>query len=148
MQLPYDGDDAYEDRPLMRRNWTKDYFTSALPFQQRGNAPALPVVGTIGADSISTTDVGYVGSATAVIPGNENYVAVDGVTANPGWFLGPTALSNFNAAIDNGLSATTITSTDITSSLSSVDIADLRLAFQLQVWMERNARAGVRYTEF
>lgn len=31
---------------------------------------------------------------------------------------------------------------------STFDIADLRLAFQIQKWMERNARAGVRYTEF
>jgi len=31
---------------------------------------------------------------------------------------------------------------------STFDIADLRLAFQVQRWMERNARAGVRYTEF
>lgn len=30
----------------------------------------------------------------------------------------------------------------------SADIADLRLAFQIQRWMELNARAGVRYTEF
>ena len=34
------------------------------------------------------------------------------------------------------------------STASTFDIADLRLAFQIQKWMERNARAGVRYTEF
>lgn len=34
------------------------------------------------------------------------------------------------------------------SSASTFDIADLRLAFQIQKWMERNARAGARYTEF
>ena len=32
--------------------------------------------------------------------------------------------------------------------LSTFDVNDLRLAFQIQKWMERNARAGVRYTEF
>ena len=34
------------------------------------------------------------------------------------------------------------------SSATTFDIADLRLAIQIQKWMERNARAGVRYTEF
>ena len=28
------------------------------------------------------------------------------------------------------------------------DVSDMRLSFQIQKWMERNARAGVRYTEF
>ena len=34
------------------------------------------------------------------------------------------------------------------SSATTFNVADLRLAFQIQKWMERNARAGVRYTEF
>jgi hypothetical protein len=34
------------------------------------------------------------------------------------------------------------------SAAATFDVSDLRLAFQIQKWMERNARAGVRYTEF
>ena len=34
------------------------------------------------------------------------------------------------------------------STASTFDIADLRLAFQIQKFMERNSRSGVRYTEF
>jgi len=30
---------------VLNRAWTKDYFTSALPFQLRGTAPALPISG-------------------------------------------------------------------------------------------------------
>ena len=30
---------------LKPRNWEKDYFTSSLPWQQRGTAPALPIAG-------------------------------------------------------------------------------------------------------
>ena len=31
---------------IKNRNWEKDYFTSSLPWQQRGTAPALPISGT------------------------------------------------------------------------------------------------------
>ena len=31
---------------------------------------------------------------------------------------------------------------------STFDVADLRTVVQIQKWMERNARSGVRYTEF
>ena len=31
---------------LKQRCWEKDYFTSALPWQQRGTAPSLPISGT------------------------------------------------------------------------------------------------------
>ena len=34
------------------------------------------------------------------------------------------------------------------SQASTFDVSDLRLAFQVQKWMERNARSGARYTEF
>ena len=30
---------------ILMRCWEKDYFTSALPWQQRGTAPALPISG-------------------------------------------------------------------------------------------------------
>ena len=33
------------------------------------------------------------------------------------------------------------------STATTFNVADLRLAFQIQKWMERNARAGARYTE-
>ena len=31
---------------VVKRNWEKDYFTSALPFQQRGTSPAFPISGS------------------------------------------------------------------------------------------------------
>ena len=34
------------------------------------------------------------------------------------------------------------------STAATFNVADLRLAFQIQKWMERNARAGARYTEY
>uniref|UniRef100_UPI004055A905 major capsid protein n=1 Tax=Candidatus Electrothrix sp. TaxID=2170559 RepID=UPI004055A905 len=52
----------------------------------------------------------------------------------------PDSMTNAKAFFDNN-------SVDL-SSATTFDIADLRLAFQIQRWLERNARAGARYTEF
>jgi hypothetical protein len=149
---------ALVEYELKRRNWLKDYFTSALPFQQRGTPPALPIFGT------ATTDfsVPYVNSVSydsrsqlvPMMSGNGLPANTDGL----GWAIPsvsetPMSAETIDAYNDTGLEARfnnmlSDNNTVNISSLSSVDIADLRLASQLQVWMERNARAGARYTEF
>ena len=55
-----------------------------------------------------------------------------------------TSAGVYNAYALNALNKNTV---DL-SSATTFDISDLRLAFQIQKWMERNARAGARYTEF
>lgn len=112
---------ALTNEDILVRAWQKDYFTSSLPWQQRGTAPALPVTGTTSA--VWTGDTGSTQPLTRIDGGNQPNSA-DGTLAV---FL--------NNTID-------------LSSASTFDIADLRLAFQIQKWMERNARAGARYTEF
>ena len=37
---------ALTNETILNRAWEKDYFTSSLPWQQRGTAPALPISGT------------------------------------------------------------------------------------------------------
>ena len=112
---------ALTNESILLRNWSKDYFTSSLPWQQRGISPALPIAGTTSAIWIGETS----GTVSPI-----NFVS--GTTH-----------------IQNGTSLSTINANTVDlSSASAFDIADLRLAFQIQRWMERNARAGVRYTEF
>lgn len=118
---------------ILNRAWEKDYFTSALEWQQRGTAPALPISGTTSAvwtagdflaDNVNTT----VGFDSSGINNKMQRTANPNVAAN--------ALGFFNA------------NTVDLSVASTFDIADLRLAVQIQKWMERNARSGARYTEF
>ena len=40
---------AETNESILNRAWEKDYFTSSLPWQQRGIAPALPISGTTSA---------------------------------------------------------------------------------------------------
>jgi len=112
------------------RAWEKDYFTSALPWQQRGIAPALPISGTTFADF--TTAVSGTSSTTGV-----------NINASSDTFLAGTSGAN-NADLINAFNKNVLDFADA----ATFDVADLRLAFQIQKWMERNARAGARYTEF
>lgn len=128
---------------VFNRCWEKDYFTSALLWPQRGPAPALPITG--------------IGSA--VFPGDINPVIS---TANGVYPMYPSDAANPTEFTVNGAGAINNTAanllrvrkTDLNNNMidfstaSTFDIADLRLAFQMQRWMERNMRGGVRYTEF
>lgn len=128
-------EEPLDNEDIKNRCWQKDYFTSALLTQQRGESPALPLSGFANVQWPDWVFIdGFVGSHETVqvrtdAP-DEPYLYVD--TPN-----GRTNLrDHFNANILN------------TDHLATFDIADLRQAFQLQKWMERNQRAGVRYTEF
>lgn len=113
---------ALTQESILLRNWEKDYFTSSLPFQQRGTAPALPITGHSHAVWSTTAGTG-VPASPEFYPSNNNLVA---------------------STAANGLLNNTV---DL-STATTFTVSDLRLAFQIQKWMERNARAGARYTEF
>lgn len=109
-----------DDEDIKLRAWTKDYFTSALPWQQRGVAPAFPISGNT--------------SAVWADGGASGYSGLDYITATD---LPRTAsLDTFNNNTVDLSSATTF------------DIADLRLGAAIQLYMERNARSGIRLPEF
>lgn len=113
-----------DQEAVLNRNWEKDYITSALSFQQRGTAPALPISGTTHAVWPATN----VGTAESV-----------------GFNI---AMASPYAPQNNASKAFLESNTVDLSTATTFDIADLRLAFSIQKWMELNARAGARYTEF
>lgn len=66
---------------ILNRAWEKDYFTSALPWQQRGIAPSLPISGTTSAEWASAISVPLTWTAaTAGTPTAFNY---DSGSLNP-----------------------------------------------------------------
>ena len=119
------------DTTIALRAWEKDYFTSALPWQQRGTAPAMPITGTTKA-VWDPSDFATNTAGTVMI----------GVGAADRKWYGSTAqtTTNIRAALNDN--------TIDLSSAEAFDVADLRQVVQIQKWMERSARGGVRYTEF
>ena len=139
---------ALTNENILRRSWTKDYFTSALPWQQRGTAPALPISGSTNAEW-----------AAAITLANQSLVWPAAGAANLQAMQINTATkvpydANSKAALESGKASVVIPQANLNgnvvdlSNATTFDVADLRLAFQIQKWMERNARAGARYTEF
>jgi len=112
------------------RAWEKDYFTSLLPWQQKGTSPALPIYG------FGTTE--FLGGTQQQNP----------VPSPLGYDQGNIELSAQQPNIatqfrDLWLSQNIMN----TASMTSINVNDLRLVVQTQRWLERNARGGTRYTQ-
>jgi len=138
-----DGPDAlntantgtYQQSAMLKRGKRHDYFTSCLPWPQKStNAVSLPLGSTA---PVVTTDT----DIDVDVPGFANQ-PIQATNASGLLFAStPTSTGNiqFGSSFDS-LEA------DL-SSATAATINDLRLAFQTQRLLERDARSGTRYVE-
>lgn len=129
---------------MRRRSYVKDYFTSALPWAQKGDSMLVP----IGFDK----DVPVYTQDNS--PWTWDYTTIqkiDGTTAPAGslTMTGSDDLMRDSAGSWVAIDAESSGFLARTSALEagSTTIQDLRTAFRLQEWLEKNARGGTRYVE-
>ncbi len=138
---------------LLYRCWRKDYFTSALPFQQRGTSPALPISGILGVQADAGADLTrafyptslatntYIGTSSATDRNIRAFFPSGGATE-------PNTLGYPQFALNASDSAPHPYGYVNLENAATFDVNQIRTAFQVQKWLERNARGGVRYTEY
>lgn len=136
-----DGPDTYTDYVLLKRGARHDYFTSCLPWPQKGTAVSIPLGTTAPVLGIGKQSTGWDANPPVVYEsdGTTTQYAdgqyIDGGTTDTSvWIEKATGTNYPNIRAD--LSAAT-----------AATINALRLAFQTQKLLERDARGGTRYTE-
>ena len=142
-----DGPDDVQGYPVQRRMKRPDYFTSALPWPQKGDPVTIPI-GQY-ADVVSGVNETPTPNLVPLFRASSGFVS----GAPFGWngedaadtraaFSSPVAGTGFDQAQWD----TPNLVADLTNA-TAVTINELRQAFQVQKILERDARGGTRYPE-
>lgn len=129
-----DGPDDSADYVLLRRGKRPDYFTTCLPWPQKGDAVSIPL-GTSAPVDISSTGTFQYNDGGGTI----HNVITAGTTT---FVTNANAVTSGAVSYNSGLTGTV----DLTAATSET-INALRLAFQVQKILEKDARGGTRYVE-
>lgn len=152
------GVDVTTNTTLLKRAWQRDFFTSALPFQQRGPSVSLPfgltapvkgngnTIGFVDPDgqgvglwaqgSIS----GYTAPSYGLYSSKDTYDTPVGSASGTSYTQSAGSIGLTPDGAKSGMVA------DL-SSATAPDVNDLRYAFQVQRFLEKMARGGARYIE-
>ncbi|QXP07898.1 MAG: major capsid protein [Arizlama microvirus] len=134
-----DGPDTVTNYTLLKRGKRKDYFTSALPWPQKGASVTLPIGSTAPVSLSSTTGV----------QGKVRFADDHTFPTSDATLMGQASSGDFHFA-STGRDAVYDPNGTLYADLSQATAAtinQLRQSFQIQKLLERDARGGTRYTE-
>lgn len=120
-------------RFIRKRCWEHDYFTSALPWAQKGTVVDIPLGEVVAKETpLTPVDAGWLAYNSGLQ--QEGPIENDPITGA--------------YAVTSGGNTRVFYDPAGTLEVGATSIIDLRRAFALQAWFERNAVSGSRYTEF
>lgn len=130
----------YKDLAPYRTTWEQDYFTSALPSPQQGDAIMLPLTQNSQVD-VQYKDATTVAQQWKVVPGGGG--PIDGTPTFEAVGSGNVLTDSVGGIVNMDPDSTLF----VDVQADAVSLNTLRRAEALQKWLEVNERAGSRYIE-
>lgn len=117
---------------MRRRAWEKDYFTSCLPWAQRGEPVQIPI----------TMNPNY--SELSLLKDDSGYPTGNGGALSDAGASGNAHMTSYNDGNNTPLRVENLTDPQTDFNLT---VADFRRVLKIQEWLEKSARTGSRYIE-